>query len=358
MNVTAELVEALVGAGADAAVLDPGNPPYLLAGDTVIELARPPATPDEMDELFAEVFSADSLQTFVKMGAVQQRLPPMPDFPGQHFMLTAVRIGEQSWLEIRRERAPAPAPPVEPALEPATRHVPSGVPGLDARLGGGLPVHRTVLLSGGIGTGKTTFGLQFLMEGAKRGDAGVFVSVDENPKQVIEDARRFGWDVHGAIDRGLVTLFEASQSFAAVRGTSGLDARALTRDLTRQIRRVNARRVVIDAANALVLSRATVTSAEEFLRSLIASLEDHLGCTIVLNLRTSGDARTSPVGTTAERLSAGVIELQLRTVERRARRSMVVRKMPGASTALGEWPFDFVEGRGLVVRKPERGAVA
>jgi circadian clock protein KaiC len=230
---------------------------------------------------------------------------------------------------------------------PAAR-VTSGVPGLDALVGGGFPFHRAVLLCGDIGTGKTTFGLQFLMEGASRGEAGVLVSVDEKPHHVIEDARRFGWDVDGAIDRQLVTVLEASPYFTALRGKNGLDARHVASDLTQQICRVKASRLVIDGATSLVPDGAPVGGIEDFLRSLIVSLEDNLGCTTVLTTRTSAGMHTSRVGPTAERLTSGVIELKLGPG-----RSLLVRKMRGGPTALGERPFDIVDGRGLVLREPD-----
>jgi len=232
---------------------------------------------------------------------------------------------------------------------PASR-TPTGIPGLDALIGGGFPVHRAVLLHGDIGTGKTTFGLQFLMEGAARGDAGVLVSVDEKPQHVLDDARRLGWDVDSAANRRLITVLEASPFFTALRGRNGLDARQVASDLTQQVRRLKASRLVIDGATSLVPDGAGA-GVEDFLRSLILSLEDNLGCTTVLTTRTSAGTDTSRLGTTAERLTSGVVELKLGLVDGRAVRSLQIRKMRGAPTALGERPFDIVEGRGLVLRE-------
>jgi KaiC/GvpD/RAD55 family RecA-like ATPase len=234
----------------------------------------------------------------------------------------------------------------------AAARVTTGVPGLDALVGGGFPFHRAVLLCGDIGTGKTTFGLQFLMDGATRGDAGVLVSVDEKPHHVIEDASRFGWDVDGAIERQLLTVLEASACFTALRGRNGLDARHVASDLTQQMRQVKASRLVIDGVTSLVPDGAPIAGVEDFVRSLIASLEDNLGCTILLTTRTSASLHTSPVGPTAERLASGVIELKLGPSGRSGLngRSMLVRKMRGAPMALGERPFDIVDGRGLVLR--------
>jgi circadian clock protein KaiC len=377
MSLTALFMEAIVAADGDTAVLDTGQAPYILAGHNVIELTREAATVGEVESILAEEFSAESLETLEKTGAAQQTLPPAPDFPGHSFTLIVVRVGGELLVQIRRDRIPlrrAASPHSTPAtngdgvepiktpkksaladstlLAPEAR-VPSGVPGLDALIGGGFPFHRTVLLCGDIGTGKTTFGLQFLMEGAKRGEAGLLVSVDEKPQHVLEDARRFGWDVGGASDPPLITVLGASPCFTALRGKSGLDARHVASDLTQQIRGVNASRLVIDGATSLVADGAPVAGVEDFLRSLIFALEDNLGCTTVLTARTSASTHTSTVGPTAERLTSGVIELKVGAPGRRGGHSLLVRKMRGAPMALGERPFDIVDGRGLVLREPD-----
>lgn len=55
------------------------------------------------------------------------------------------------------------------------RRVATGVKGLDAILGGGLPQEQVYLLEGSTGTGKTTIGLQFLLEGARQGERSLFI---------------------------------------------------------------------------------------------------------------------------------------------------------------------------------------
>jgi circadian clock protein KaiC len=242
---------------------------------------------------------------------------------------------------------------VEPR-PPAESRVPSGVPGLDALIGGGFPRHRTVLLCGDIGTGKTTFGLQYLMAGVAHGEAGVMVSVDEKPQHVIDDARRFGWDVDGAVEQGLLTVLDASPFFMALRAKSALDARHVASDLAQQVRHAKAGRLVVDGVMSLVPDASDAAATEDFIRSLILSLEDNLGCTTLLTTRTTAGAHPSLVGSSAERLTSGVIELKLGPVadleELGRRRNLLVRKMRGAPSAIDERSFDIADGRGLVLR--------
>src|SRR5690348_18125530 len=71
----------------------------------------------------------------------------------------------------------------------------TGVAGLDDVLGGGLPVNRLYLFDGSPGTGKTTIALQFLLEGAKRGERGLYVTLSESREELTEVAASHGWSL-------------------------------------------------------------------------------------------------------------------------------------------------------------------
>jgi circadian clock protein KaiC len=226
--------------------------------------------------------------------------------------------------------------------------LPSGILGLDALIGGGMPLHRSMLLCGDIGTGKTTFGLQFLMAGAALGEAGILISVDEKPRHVLDDATRFGWDVSAAMARRLITVLEASPFFTALRGRNGVDARQVAGELALQVRRAGATRLVVDG----VLSLAPDDHVDDFVRSLVTSLEDNLGCTTVLTARTCASVHTLAAGSSIERLTSGAIELKLSAIRGIMSRTLLVRKMRGAATTLDPRTFDIVGGRGLVLHDP------
>ncbi|RLJ10056.1 MAG: hypothetical protein DRP15_01370, partial [Candidatus Aenigmatarchaeota archaeon] len=63
--------------------------------------------------------------------------------------------------------------------------VSTGIKKLDEILGGGFPSKTTILLSGGPGTGKTLFGLNFIVEGAKKGERCCYVSLSENKEELL-----------------------------------------------------------------------------------------------------------------------------------------------------------------------------
>lgn len=80
---------------------------------------------------------------------------------------------------------------------PETDLCPLGVEGLDEILAGGLPPHRLYLVQGDPGSGKTTLGLQFLLEGIRRGERSLYISLSETKQELTAVARSHGWSLEG-----------------------------------------------------------------------------------------------------------------------------------------------------------------
>jgi len=75
----------------------------------------------------------------------------------------------------------------------------TGIPGFDQMTGGGVPRARTTLVFGGPGSGKTIFGLQFLAEGIRSGEPGIFVAFEEVADRIMANAQGFGWGLDHAV---------------------------------------------------------------------------------------------------------------------------------------------------------------
>lgn len=71
----------------------------------------------------------------------------------------------------------------------------TGIEGLDKMLKGGLIPGRPYVLSGGVGSGRTTLGMQILQQGVRQGERALFVAIDEPPAEIRENVRYLGWDV-------------------------------------------------------------------------------------------------------------------------------------------------------------------
>jgi predicted ATP-dependent serine protease len=85
------------------------------------------------------------------------------------------------------------------AKKGTSQHLPkiaTGIHGFDELSQGGLPRSRISLLKGGPGSGKTVFALQSLVNAARaRGEPGIFVAFEESPRQIIDNAAGFDWDL-------------------------------------------------------------------------------------------------------------------------------------------------------------------
>src|SRR5947209_20029740 len=133
--------------------------------------------------------------------------------------------------------------------------VSTGVEGLDEIIGGGLPPSRLYLVQGNPGSGKTTLGLQFLLEGFRRGETGLYVSLSETKNELRGVAESHGWDIGQmpifdllSDDRNLArddhnTLFEPSE----------VELAEVTRALLTHVDRVQPQRVVFDSLSELRL---------------------------------------------------------------------------------------------------------
>ncbi|HEY8566172.1 MAG TPA: ATPase domain-containing protein [Beijerinckiaceae bacterium] len=73
--------------------------------------------------------------------------------------------------------------------------IPTGVPGLDAILAGGYAANRAHLIEGRPGCGKTTLGLQFLLDGARQGETGLYITLSESKRELTAVARQHGWSL-------------------------------------------------------------------------------------------------------------------------------------------------------------------
>ena len=91
--------------------------------------------------------------------------------------------------------------------------VKTGVVGLDAILGGGIPRGNVIVVEGPAGSGKTTLGLEFIYRGATDfGEPGLIVLFEVSPIKVIRDAAQFGWDLSELERQGKVKVIFTTRS--------------------------------------------------------------------------------------------------------------------------------------------------
>jgi circadian clock protein KaiC len=151
---------------------------------------------------------------------------------GRHSM----RIGHGGMKVFPRYEVESVAalPPVDPA-----RRLSTGIPRLDDLVGGGLLLRSVTLVSGSAGVGKSTFGVQFLLEGARRGELGLYVALEESPAQIRSSAEAMQLGVKPA----LVDFLTLSRE--------DIRSARLIAVLSERIQRTGVRRLVLDSASHL-----------------------------------------------------------------------------------------------------------
>ena len=136
-----------------------------------------------------------------------------------------------------------------------TEPIPTGVPGLDVILKGGLTAHRLYLLKGEPGVGKTTLALQFLLEGVKRKEGSLYITLSETRAEIEDVAQSHGWSMK---DIGVLELSALETQLAeATRNTvfhsSELELNQTTHLLLEKIEAYRPVRLVIDSLSELRL---------------------------------------------------------------------------------------------------------
>ena len=213
---------------------------------------------------------------------------------------------------------------------------------LDALLEGGFPANRAILLAGESGTGKSVFALRFVAAGIAQGEPAVYVSLDQKPQHLLEDVRRLIDGLDAAVAAGMLTVLDASPYFTASRNktrTLPIDARNVATDLSHQVAKVKATRLVIDSLTSLVPPDLARGAAQDYLRSLILAFEDNPGCTVLLTSRTT-TSDPQGIGETAEYLVSGVLVLRMPAADG-AQRTLFVKKMRNTHVDPQEMPFSI-----------------
>jgi circadian clock protein KaiC len=129
----------------------------------------------------------------------------------------------------------------------------TGVAGLDDILGGGLARNHLYLIEGDPGTGKTTIAMQFLMEGAGRGQKGLYVTLSESKTELLQIAESHGWSLDG------IQIFELgpdeehlkAEAQYTVFNPSEIELADTTNAVLSEVDKLQPERVVFDSLSAI-----------------------------------------------------------------------------------------------------------
>ena len=194
-----------------------------------------------------------------------------------------------------------------PTIKTDHREAAFGIPGLDDILAGGLERERVYLLEGAPGTGKTTAALQFLLEGARRGEPGLYITLSETENELRESASTHGWSLNAIQVFELVppeSLLDEQQQQSLLY-SSDLELGETTRMIFESVERTKPRRVVIDSLSEI---RLLAQSSLRYRRQVLA-LKHYFaknGATVLL----LDDLTTEINDKTVHSVAHGVVQLQ------------------------------------------------
>jgi circadian clock protein KaiC len=221
--------------------------------------------------------------------------------------------------------------------------VATGIEGLDYILGGGLPSRRLYLVEGDPGSGKTTLALQFLFEGAARGERVLYVTLSETAAELDEVAASHGWSLSDVAVHELppadVATFTADDQYTIFH-PSEVELGVTTKAVLAEIERVKPTRVVFDSLSEI---RLLAREPLRYRRQILGLKQFFAGrdCTVLLL-----DDKTSQSGDLQlQSLAHGVISLQQLAPEYGAeRRRLRVIKLRGVRFGGGYHDFVIAPG--------------
>ena len=178
------------------------------------------------------------------------------------------RIVDRQGLQVyRRVQAPRRHRDRAAAFDLTTR-VTTGIPGLDGLVNGGYFVGSTTVMVGISGVGKSVMGLQYLAEGARRGERGLMISLDEQVPQILRNAASIGLDFQSDIDRGMLHLeYDAPQE---------IEVDVHFHQLEQLVEKFKPRRVVIDSLSTYASNLGAEGRVfRDFFHALVALMKEH-----------------------------------------------------------------------------------
>ena len=221
----------------------------------------------------------------------------------------------------------------------------SGVYGLNRLMDGGINENTITAVIGASGAGKTTFATYFLKRGLEMGEDGIFITLDESPKQIIKAVVEMGWeDVENYIDEGMLVFVDAggrefsdfikNELAGFVDDWQGYKARIVIDPLTPVLWSTEHKYEQRDLVSTLLRGTRNIGT-------VVCTLEEH---GVVGDL--SGPELVIPMY-----LADNVIHLRYRSHESPENREMKIIKCRSSRHSRFWHPYTIVRGSGVIIQE-------
>lgn len=229
----------------------------------------------------------------------------------------------------------------------------SGIPGLDNLVEGGFVKNSINLIAGQTGTGKTIFGMQFLLQGLKNGESCVYLTLEQKVEDILADMSKFGWDVE------FKKYIAAGKFILSSHNPS--DIKDLEAVSYQYIKKVNASRFVLDSLSIATmgwkLSSMDIGKIRGEIFSYMAMLKNSGTTTLLITeIPEAEEKKLSRFGF-EEFLADGIIKLHfLEYATSGTPRSISIRKMRRTTHETGVYPLE-ISKNGMRVLPAKKGII-
>ena len=223
----------------------------------------------------------------------------------------------------------------------------TGIPGFDLIVDGGLKEGKTIVLSGESGSGKSTFGMQFLHNGALDfEEPGIFVTLTQSPQELISDFKGYGWDIGKLIDEEKIMIVDARpfkmndetfESGELLYDSEPFPFTHLTQLILQGIKKIHAKRLVVDSLSVLSIQYGNQFNTRQGIQKMIHALDERK-CTSIF-ISENLDSKTPPEWYVA----SGIVILNHVQKTNTMERSIQVIKMRGVKHSEQTYPIRFNE---------------
>ncbi len=200
--------------------------------------------------------------------------------------------------------------------------VSSGTPGFDELVSGGFKVDSVNLVAGEPGAGKTIMALQFLLDGCRSNEPGIYITFEEKKEKVYEDMLSFGWDLEGYEKKKLFKFLEYTPEQVKkllVEGGGVVDT---------LIRQMKSKRLVIDSITSFSLLYEDELSKKEAALALFDMI-GNFGCTAVMTSQARMSDSQESIGSSLGFEADSIILLYHTKVKGERVRALEILKMRG-----------------------------
>ena len=222
------------------------------------------------------------------------------------------------------------------------RRVESGITGLDPLIGGGFLTNSINLVTGETGTGKTIFCAQFLWHGLQKGETCLYITLEEDPEDIMEDVEQFGWNFRKYEERGLFKIIYHDPAQISNLGTTIID----------EIKRLKASRLVIDSTSVIGMNIENPAQIRKMLINIVNTIKRSECVAIITSEITEGSKSLSRFGVEEFVVDSVIVLNYLEYAAGGLDRSLIIRKMRRTKHGKDIYPID-ITSKGIAVKPVE-----